>query len=220
MTHHNRITTVFFALALFSLSLQPPSVEAKDSPKNQRLLAAFEPFEELTEIALSGDAKKIDAALKSAQKDRKATRALLSDSSAVTYDKAFSALEAAQMKHDNIGVSLQSVELYKLLVSSLDPSALAVPIEVGLLDYSGMRTNALLKATPPDWTALAATAREADSWWANVSARVTNRKLNGEMSGALKGLADAAKARDSNLSRSSSKRVLDLVDELESFFSR
>ncbi len=66
---------------------------------------------EATETALTGDAKKIDAAFKAAEKDRMATRALLPVTNAATYDKLFSALEAAQMKHDTITVSLQAAEL-------------------------------------------------------------------------------------------------------------
>src|SRR5882672_7582263 len=160
MKHFTRVTIAFSVLALCVLA------KAKDSPKNEKLLAAVEPFEGLTETALSGDAKKIDSAFKAAEKDRAATRALLPAATAATYDKLFTTLEASQMKHDNVAVSLQAAELYKLIVSSLDSSALTIPMEVGLLDYSGMRTNALLKATPVDWTALSATAQEANSWWA------------------------------------------------------
>jgi len=220
MPHFNRTIAAFCCLALGALALRPLPAEAKDSAKNEKLLAAVEPFEGLTETALSGDTKKVDSAFKAAEKDRAATRALLPAANATAYDKLFTALEAAQTKHDNIAMSLQDAELYKLIVSSLDSTALTIPMEVGLLDYSGMRTNALLKAMPQDWTAIAATAQEANSWWAKVSGRVTNKKLQTDMTRALNGLTNAAKSHDAALSRSSAKEDLDLVDELESFLTK
>ena len=220
MLMSNRQILACSVLAMAILALTPFRVAAKDSPKNERLSAAVEPFEGLTETALTGDTNKIDGAFKTAQRERAATRALLPVARIATYDKLFATLEAAQAQHDSIAVSLHAAELYKLIVSTLDASTLTVPMEVNLLDYSGFRINALLKATPPDWTAIAGTVQDANAWWAKISSRVTDKKLQARMAKSQTDLAAAAKTRDAGLSRSSAKSDLDLVDELESYFTK
>lgn len=220
MTHTLRRSVAFSVLALAMFALAPLGAMAFQSSTNAKLLAAVEPFEGLTETAIAGDAKKIDRAIQEADKIRTATRALLPADAASRYDALFTALHVAQTKHDNLAVALQAAEIYKLLVSWLDASAMTVPKEVSLLDYSGFRTNALLKATPPDWTAIAATAQEANGYWAKVRDRVSDKKLQAGMDKAQQGLAAAAKGHDAALSRSSTKADLDLVDELEAYFAK
>ena len=193
---------------------------ATPSEQNDKLLKATDPFEGLTESALDGDAAKIAKAFKGAKAGRGATRALLTPETGTRFDKLFDELAAAHGKKDSVAVALQAAELYKLLVSSCDASALAVPMEVALLDYAGFRTTALLKAAAPDWQAIADTAREANGNWAKIRDRVSDKKLQADMDGAQKGLTSAALKRDVALCQSSAKSDLDLVDDLEGHFAK
>ena len=211
------LTSVASALLAFAPLV---AKAATPSEQNDRLLKATDPFEGLTETALDGDAAKIAKAFKAAKAGRSATRALLTPETAARFDKLFDELTAAQGKKDGVAVALQAAELYKLLVSSCDASALVVPMEVSLLDYAGFRTNALLKAGAPDWQALAATAREANGYWAKIRDRVTDKKLQNGMDEAQAGLIAAALKRDVALSQSSAKSDLDLVDDLEGHFAK
>jgi len=193
---------------------------ATPSEQNDKLLKATDPFEGLTETALDGDAATIAKSFKAAKAARSATRALLAPEAAGRFDKLFDELTAAQEKKDGVAVALQAAELYKLLVSSCDASALAVPMEVNLLDYAGFRTNALLKAAAPDWQAIADTAREANGYWAKIRHRVTDKKLQADMDKAQEGLTSAAQKHDVSLSQSSAKSDLALVDDLEGHFAK
>ena len=193
---------------------------ATQSKQNDKLLKATDPFEGLTESAIDGNAAKVAKAFKAANAGRIATRALLTPQIAARFDKLFDDLTLALGKKDTVVVALQAAELYKLLVSSCDASALAVPMEVSLLDYAGFRTNALLKAAAPDWQALADTAREAGANWGKIRDRVTDKKLQAGMDKAQEGLTAAAKTRDVPLSQASAKSDLDLVDDLEAHFTK
>lgn len=193
---------------------------ATPSEQNEKLLKATDPFEGLTESALDGDAATIAKSFKAAKAARITTRALLNPEAAARFDKLFDELTAAQAKKDGVAVALQAAELYKLLVSSCDASALAVPMEVNLLDYAGFRTNALLKAAAPDWQAIADTAREANGYWAKIRDRVTDKKLQADMDKAQEGLTSAAQKHDVPLSQSSAKSDLALVDDLEGHFAK
>jgi len=207
-------------LALAFVTFAPRVAEGRGSTNNDQILAGVEPFEELAETALSGDARKIEVAFKEADKRRAATRALLPAANAARYDTLFTALQAAQTIHDNLGVALLAAELYKVGVSSLDAPKLTVPMEVSLLDYSGFRTNVLLKVPAQDWAAIAATAQEANGYWAKVRDRVADKRLQSRMSKAQQDLAEAARTHNAALSKSAAKINLDLVDELESYFSK
>ena len=207
-------TSALLAIAPLGAGAATPSIQ------NDRLLKATDPFEGLAETALGSNAAKIARAFKAAKAGRIATRALLAPETATRFDQLFDGLTAAQGKKDGVAVALQAAELYKLLVSSCDASALAMPMEVNLLDYAGFRTNALLKAGPPDWQALADTAREANGYWAKIRDRVTDKKLQAGMDEAQQGLTTGALKRDVALSTASARRNLDLVDELEGHFAK
>lgn len=193
---------------------------ASPSAQNEKLLKATDPFEGLTETALDGDIAKIAKAFKEAKKEQSATRALLALEAAARFDTLFAELAAVLGKKDYVAVALQAAELYKLLVAACDPAALAVPMEVNLLDYAGFRTNALLKAAAPDWPALAATASEAGGYWTKIRSRVTDKELQAAMDKAQDGLTRAAANRDVTLSSTSAQSDLDLVDKLEGYFAK
>jgi hypothetical protein len=204
-------------LAIFTFT----QVVAQDSPHNKRIFEAIEPLEVLAEAALTGKATAAAKAFKTAHARRATARALISQTDAARFDELFVKLEAAVTKHDRVGQSLQAAELYKLLVSSLDTAALTGPIkEVHLLDYVGFRITALLQLPAPDWLAIAATTKEANSYWATIRGQVGDSRLRGRMDEAQKGIATGAERHDVSLTRASVKKNLDLVDELEGYFSR
>ena len=214
-----RIARFTSCLAFALLALAPFTASAKDSPQNEKILKATDPFEGLAEAGLGGSDSKVAKAVKAAQDGRAEARALLSSENAKRLDQLFSQVEAALAKHDNLGVSLQGAELYKLLVSSLDSSALTIPKEVGLLDYCGFRINLLLAGASPDWAAIGATVKEANANWAKIKDRVGDAKLQKKMEEAQLGLAKSAQSHDVKLAKASTKENLDLVDDLEKYFS-
>jgi hypothetical protein len=181
---------------------------------------ALEPFEGLTEAALTGDAAKVAIAYKTVQGSRTNARALLSGAMASRFDELFVQLEATHAKHNYIGESLQAVEIYKLMVFSLDTTSLTAPTrEVNLLDYVGFRLTALLQAPSVDWAAIAATTMEANGYWAAIRGQVGDAQLQRKMDETQKGIASGAERQDASQARANVKKDLDLVDELERYFA-
>jgi len=217
MKHSSRLCA---CLAATLLAVTPLAAVAKQSAKNDQILKATDPFEGLAEAGIAGTAGPIAKSFKAAQKGREAARALLSAEAAQRFDEVFKQMMAAESGHDNVALSLAAAEGYKVLVSSLDPATLTIPMEVSLLDYCGFRTHALLKAKAPDWKAIAATAQEANADWAKIRDRVDNAKLRDGMDQAQRGMATAGEKQDAALSHSAAKANLDLVDELESYFDK
>jgi hypothetical protein len=217
---HPRFLRLLLAVSALAFAVAPFASAAANSPQNEKILKATDPFEGLAEIALTGNVGKIDKAIAVAQKAKGTTRSLLGGDGATRFDALFSQLAAARSKSDHIGVSLAAAELYKLLVASLDSAALTVPKEVGLLDYVGFRISALLKASPNDWIAIAATVTEAHEYWRFVRERVTDLKLRAKMDEAQKSLLTASQNKDPVLALSAVKSDLDLVDDLERHFAK
>ena len=205
---------------LATVAFSPVHGATSNSPQNTKLLAALEPLEGLTEQALENSDAKVLKNLKAAEAARITTLGLLAPDAAARFDALFGEARAAQKKKDHVALALAAAELYKVIASALDPAALAIPQEVSLLDYVGFRTKALLKVTPPDWNLLAATAREANGYWAKIRAQVSNKKLQAAMDKAQAGLARAAETKDARLSASATREDLDLVDDLEKFFAK
>lgn len=214
-SHRLLILSVFMGLTFASLFGAPPK-----NPRNEKLLAALEPMESLSEVALDGTASKIAKSLNTAEGERRKIRPLLSAEAAARLDALFADIHAAQKKQDSVATAIAAAEIYKVVAAALDPAALAVPQEVSLLDYVGFRTKALLKAPSPDWTALAKTAQESNDYWAKIRARVTNKKLQSAMDKAQHDLASAAETKSASLCTAATRANLDLVDDLESFFSK
>jgi len=221
MKTHLRSLAASLAMALAAFALNPTVVCAKETPENMKLIKATDPYEVLSETISSGDIKealKVEKALARAEAEKAATKALLAPDVGAQFDFAFAAMQDAHAKKDTVNVALCAAEVYKLIVSSLNSDTLVIPMPVDLLDYCGFRGLALLKAPSIDWKALGQNAHEAARDWKKMAPKVTNEKLHAAVDKAIKGMADAATAKDAALGESSAQAVLDLVDELEYFF--
>ncbi|MGC3992130.1 MAG: hypothetical protein QM796_21040 [Chthoniobacteraceae bacterium] len=209
------------SLPLALLTLAPLDAVAKDSPKNQKILAALEPFEDLTEVALDGSAAKLESTFKRVENHQAGSRALLSAAEAGHYDELFAGLETAKAKGDHLGMSLGAAELYKQMALALDTTALTTPTrEVNLLDYISFRISALLHAPQPDWAAITVTVKEANGYWAAMRDQVGDHRLQSKMDQAQSGLATGALKQDASITAANVKKDGDLVDDLESYFAK
>jgi len=80
--------------------------------------------------------------------------------------------------------------------------------------------NTIRRIPTPYWEAIAATAKEASGYWATIREQVTDSKLRAKMDKVQQDLALGAERHDAALTRASAEQDLDLVDELEHYFSR
>jgi len=81
-------------------------------------------------------------------------------------------MSEAQKNGDFEGVALAAAEGYRTARLAQDPAHLAAPVEVYMLEYTGLKALALAGADSPDWSRLAAINEETSNYWAEISPRV------------------------------------------------
>jgi hypothetical protein len=208
-------TPFFGQLAQTTPASAPTSA---DTNSNQKLRDAAEPFEKLTEISFTAALPKIDQTISEAEAAARATRGLLLHDAANQLDAQISAMKTARQKQDRAGLALSSIEGYRVLVSAVTDKA-KVPTEVSLLDYAGFRYDADLKANPVRWSDMAQAVSFARKNWVTLSPRVKSSPLTMNFEKAITDMDKAVLKRSKQLAASSVKTELDLVDQLEKFFS-
>ncbi|MBC7731988.1 MAG: hypothetical protein H7306_08830 [Bacteriovorax sp.] len=202
---------------------QTPSAAGAPAPSdvntNRYLRAAAEPFENLTEISFSAAWPKIDRAIGQAEAAATGVRGALTGEAAGQLNARIAAIKSARHKRDRAELALSSIETYRVLVSAVTDNA-KVPTEVSLLDYAGFRYDANLKATATGWDDMARAASFARATWKAVAPRVKTSPVATRFEKALTDMENAAVQRSKSLAASSVKAELELVDQLENFFSR
>lgn len=180
--------------------------------------AAAEPFEVLTEISFSATAPALDSALQKAKAAARGVRTSLPSALRPQFDSHLAAIDTARGKLDRANIALSSIEVYRDLVSAATPGA-NVPSQVSLLDYAGFRYDADLKATPPRWSDMTQAVAFADENWALIASRVGDKTLSAKVRGELGAMKQAAAQQNRAAAARSSKSELNLVDQLEQYFS-
>jgi len=206
----------------FSVQLAQTTAVSTPTPAdlngNKSLRDAAEPFEKLTEISFSAALPKIDQTIGEAEVAAKGSRGLLSNDAARQLDAQMSAIKSARQKQDRTGLALSSIEAYRVLVSAVTDKA-KVPTEVSLLDYAGFRYDADLKATPVRWDDMTQAVSFARKNWLALSPRLKSSPLAMNFEKAIADMDKAVVKKNKPLATSSVKTELDLVDQLEKFFS-
>ena len=200
------------------LAQATPAPAPADMNSNKQLRDAAEPFEKLTEISFSAALPKIDQTIGEAETTAQGIRGLLSNEAARQLDAQMSAIKSTRQKQDRAGLALSSIEAYRVLVSAVTDKA-KVPTEVSLLDYAGFRYDADLKANPIRWDDMAQAVSFARKNWVTLSSRVNSSTLATDFEKAINDMDKAVANKSKQIATSSVKKELDLVDQLEKFFS-
>jgi hypothetical protein len=196
------------------------AADALESGKrNERLLAAAEPYEALTESAFIKSPEELERMRKSARDEAARIVDILAPADADRLDALDEEIARAVTSGARPDIALGAVESYKVLVSAQGKTAV-VPREVSLLDYAGFRYDALAKATPSRWSEMGDTAAYADEVWAKVASSVSDAALAARFDAALAAMREAVDRQDVDAAQSSVQSELALVDELEVDFSR
>lgn len=219
------LSTIVFSLAgcgqepKDSSENQPATATAaaKTSP-SERLLAAAEPFEQLTEIAFTAPLTEIDATIIQARSAAASVRSLFSAENASSVDKLFSDIDQARNSQNRAGLALGSIEIYRGIVSSV-PGGAKIPSAVNLLDYAGFRYQADLKATPIRWGDMHVAMLFARAQWSAVALRIKDAPLAASFEQALDDMEKAVTTKNVALAGSSATEELNLVDKLEIYFA-
>lgn len=198
---------------------QPAATAAAAKPTtSERLLAAAEPFEKLTEIAFTAPLAEIDATIVEARKAAESVRPMLTSTAESSVDKLFSDIDRARKGQDRAGLALASIEIYRGVVSSVPPGT-KVPAAVSLLDYAGFRYQADLKAAPVRWADMDEAMRFARTQWTDLKPTLKDAPLASSFERALVAMDKAVTNKDLAAASSSATEELDLVDKLETYYA-
>ncbi|MBR0551726.1 hypothetical protein [Stakelama marina] len=196
-----------------------PSAPQQDADaRRSSLMAAAEPFEALTEQAETASPQKLVELIAKAKASANGASSLLPADASKQLSQRVSNMETAQSNGQPVDVALQSVEAYRLLVSNAGNTG-PVPTAVSLLDYSGFRYQADLKAQPARWNDAGKAAAFAQNQWDTLGSQVQDAKLRDQMANKISDMRKAVANRDMKLAMSASTKELDLVDALEKYFN-
>lgn len=196
----------------------PPAPANDPDAQASALMAAAEPFENLTESAFTSDAKKLDDLIAKAKSSAGGASKLLSPSEAQALTSHVAAIDSARAGNKSADLAIAAVEAYRTLVSNSGGHQ-KVPKEVSLLDYSGFRYQADLKAQPIRWSDTVNALDFADAQWKQISATVSDKALRTKMSDTLAAMRSASQSKDAKAGMTASTHELDLVDGLEKYFA-
>ncbi len=195
-----------------------PASSADVDAANHQLLAAAEPFENLTESAFSAKPAKLSKMVSDAQSAAQSVLPSMPAQAAGKLKSEVSDINAAQQNNDRANIALAAVEAYRTLVSNTT-GQLTVPQQVSLLDYTGSRTQAALNASPPLWSDVSEAVQFGNARWQEIDGQVADKALAGKMDSALKSMSEYAQSKNKAGLMKVSTTELDLVDALEKYFT-
>jgi len=196
-----------------------PSPAATDlDAQASKVMAAAEPFENLTESAFTTDTGKLDGLIAKAKASAAAVRPLLQGNVAGKLAEHLDQIDKAKATDSRADLAIAAVEGYRTLVSNAGGHP-KVPAQVSLLDYAGFRYQADLKASPARWDDSLSALQFANDQWLQIADQVKDASLRDSMSKALEAMQAATTGKDKAAAMKASTHELDLVDGLETFFA-
>ena len=198
-----------------SLQSVVPAVSTPSA--DERLRAAAEPFETLTEISPTAALPTIDRTINEAKTAARGIRGLLSNGLSHQLDAQLSAVTSARQRHDRVELALASTEAYRVLVGAVTTDA-KVPTAINLLDYAGFRYGVDLGAKPVRWGDMAQAVSFARGQWQGLPPMTMSSPVGAQFDTALASMDRAVAQRNGALAAASAKTELDLVDQLEKLF--
>ncbi len=186
--------------------------------KNETLLDAMSPFEDMTEAALAKNRKGVLESLAEAESGAAEVLKALPPSAVKKYEQLLRTIQDASKAKEHYSVSVNAVEVFRLLAESLDGASLDVPKEVSLLDYVGFRLHVITAAKELDWSAVESTVAEGVVWWDAIKEKVDNKGLRDAFNTTIAGLQQAVAQKHLPMLNFAAQIELDLVDLLESSF--
>lgn len=207
------------AVTVQSSNSHIPAAPTNDADaRASQLMAAAESFENLTESAFTSDAGKLDGLITKTKASADGVSQLLAPGERKALMGHVAAIGTARAADNRADLAIAAVEGYRTLVSNAGGHQ-KVPKQVSLLDYSGFRFQADLKAKPIRWRDAARAIDFADTQWQQISANVTDTTLRAQMSDALAAMRSASHGNDAKAAMIASNHELDLVDGLERYFA-
>jgi hypothetical protein len=123
-------------------------------------------------------------------------------------------IKSAEASGNPSGATVAALEIYRLLAGAF-VARLPTTLNVAMLDYSGFRLRGLAAAQNVNWTAVAATVKDAGRNWSITRKKLKDKALLDLGDSIQAGLASASKVERRDWLNSTAQIQLDSVDLLE-----
>lgn len=173
----------------------------------------------LTEQASTATPRQLDTMIAQAKLAAARDSMLLKSEPAAELVAHLQAVDRARRSMARADLAIASIESFRLFVSAAATDTSAVPVQVSLLDYVGFRYAVDVAATPVRWGDAAIAADYAAARWSELELRIKDAGLKGRFKTAIVALKAAVRARDGAGAGRRAQAELDLVDELETYFT-
>ncbi|MGA7801483.1 MAG: hypothetical protein WCC36_11795, partial [Gammaproteobacteria bacterium] len=183
--------------------------------RNEILLAAAAPLEDLVGSAQAHDAKRTDKAIAAIQAQAAQVVALLDPTARRRFERHLDSLRQAHDAGNEFAAAMAAVEAYRVLILSLDASALTIPVQVDELDYDSLKAGLLADSATPDWPALTRVTADAHKIWTGIQDEVRNDALRHLTEIAITSMYRAAGRRDAQMVHCAAQFTGAAVDLLE-----
>ena len=210
-----QLTQLKLLIIVFLVAITTTESASQSTNKNEVLLDAMSPFENMIEFALAGSHPNISKALSFARQQAAKVKTALPASAADEFSILMDDLDNANTQTDHLHVAKNALEIFRLLSDNLEAKTLSVPKEVSLLDYAGFKFRVLTASPKTDWSDVRQTVDETARWWKVIKKKVSEKGLRDAFGTLIGGLEEASKSKNLPLLRFAAQVELDLVDLLE-----
>lgn len=183
-------------------------------------VAGAEAFEVLTEHAAATPLADLNTESEAAVRLAKTCQSGLSADQASELGQIIRKIGEFAANQDRVGLALNAVEGYRVLVSSLVRGPADTPLGVALLDYAGFRYQASVSAPAPLWNEAKLAMEFADQQWRTMSSSVSDIQLRAAVASDLDAMRRAIELSDAPGAQRAATTELDRVDALEAHFSQ
>lgn len=184
------------------------------------IISGAEAFEVLTEHAAATPFADLNAESEAAVRLAETCQSGLSADQASELGQIIRQVAEFSANQDRVGLALNAVEGYRVLVTSLVRGSADTPLGVALLDYAGFRYQASVSAPTPLWSEAKLAMEFADQQWRTLSGSVSDIQLRAAVASDLKAMRRAIDLSDAPGAQRAATIELDRVDALEAHFSQ
>ncbi len=173
VTYDQRLETArapeFLILAQASLSKTTASRRALNDTASE--------FENIAKLAINGKSDRFANSLRTFIAAVDKLQGVVPGQTYRNLTNRLSDISEAQKNGDFESAALAAAEGYRTMRLAQDPATLPAPIEVYMLNYTGLKALAIAHTETPDWQRLATIGDETSSYWAEISPKVKQKAL-------------------------------------------
>ena len=195
---------------------------AQGSSKNnnvaESLNSAASLFESIAKLAITGESDSVANKLRTVVAAVDKLKGLVPGPTFRNVNDRLSDMREAQKNGDFEGITLAAADGYRTMRLAQDPALLPAPIDVYMLEYTGLKTMALAQPDSPGWRRIAAIGDETSNYWTEISPKVKQTALRSLMDLIISGIKRAVADQNVSNLRFVIKLQLDAVDLLKADF--